>query len=324
MRRSRLIIGGIALAAALALTVAACGGEYGDDDDAGGPAAEPPGIVNTNVDDGASEGGGNVDQTNGGTTGGGGTGGGGDGFQVGSLDRKIIRDATIEITVESVPSAVAQIENLATRSGGFVSGSSMTIENPQDEKDEQRQRATISIRVPASQYPSILQDVRELAGEVVSESSQATEVTEEYTDLQSELRNLQATEAQYLELLTRAETIDEILTVQDRLNSVRSQIERVQGRLNVLDDLTELATITVDIELPPLAPAIVEETGGQNWAEEAWVNAWNVSEDALKVVGVVGITASVFVLWLIVPAAIAGGALWVASRRSRRQTTTSA
>src|SRR4030066_1077182 len=110
--------------------------------------------------------------------------------------------------------------------------------------------------------------LRGIAKEVRSERSEASEVTEEYTDLEARLRNLEATEASYLELLTGAGEIPDILLVQDRLSQVRLEIEQVQGRINLLDNLTDLATITVQLTLP--AAASEEPDGGKGWAEGAW------------------------------------------------------
>ena len=222
-------------------------------------------------------------------------------------DRKIIRTATLELTVEDVAGAVQEVESAALGAGGFVAGSSLTIENPpapatpDEEPPPQRQRASVTIRVPAAAYAGVMAHLRVIAKEVRSESSDASEVTEEYTDLQARLRNLEATEQRYLDLLTRAETIPDILTVQDRLNSVRLETEQVKGRIQLLDDLTDLATITVQLNLPPIAIQQEPQELQPGWAEEAWDNAWNASEDVLQALGTAAITGGVVAAWLIVP-----------------------
>ena len=140
-----------------------------------------------------------------------------------------------------------------------------------------------------------------------SQSEDTQEVTEEYTDLQSRLRNLEATEQRYLDLLTRATTISDILTLEDRLGSVRGQIEQVQGRINVLDDLTDLATISVRLVLPAVVTPVEEES--QGWATEAWEESWNASQDVLVVVGSIAIATVVFLPWFLIPTVI-GLAAW--------------
>ncbi len=244
-----------------------------------------------------------------------------------ALDRKIIRDATLEVTVEDVPGAVQAVETAATGAGGFVSSSSITVETPpqpvptEDEPQPtavpDRQRATVQIRVPAERYADVVKALRGL-GDVKAESSNSQEVTEEYTDLEARLRNLEATEQRYLELLNRAEAIPDILTVQDRLGAVRLEIEQVQGRMKLLDDLTDLATITVNLSLPPIAveaPAPETEPG---WAEEAWDDAWDKSQEVLETLGAVGIVAGVVLVWVLVPAVGLGIAWRVISLIGRR------
>jgi hypothetical protein len=239
-----------------------------------------------------------------------------------AIDRQIIRTATIELTVDDVPGAVQRIETAAVAAGGFVASSSITIEQqpPPDPGDEQeiRQRGTVTIRVPAESYASVMSKLRGIVddpGDVTSLTEDTSEVTEEYADLQARLRNLEATEAQYLELLARAESINDVLLVQDRLNSVRLEIEQVTGRIQLLDDLTSMATITTVLSPPPLVIEQVEVEPQQSWAREAWENAWAASEDVLEALGVAAITGGVVLVWLLIPGALLLGGWWVFTSR---------
>ncbi len=253
---------------------------------------------------------------------GGGTAAGGGALPLPQLaDRKIIRTATLELSVENVGSTVDQVQQIAAAAGGFVSSSSLSTENPQGHPPEAdgppRQTASITIRVPAQAYAGVIFQLRGIAKEVRSEKSDSSEVTEEYTDLQARLRNLEATEGRYLELLAKAVSIQDILLVQDRLNSVRLEIERAQGRIKLLDDLTELATISVQLRLP--APATVQEATQANWAQQAWDDAWAASQDVLRAMGTAGIVAGVVLAWIMVPglALLAGWRIFGARRQSK-------
>jgi hypothetical protein len=234
------------------------------------------------------------------------------------LDRKIIRTARLELEVENVSAAVAEVEDVAVAAGGFVSESKVFIDEPSksgggdDRTPRRTETATVTIRVPAEAYQSVVGQLRGVAREVKSESSEASEVTEEYTDLQARLRNQEATEAQLLELLTKAETIPDILTVQDRISPVRLEIERVQGRINLLDSLTDLATITVELA------AFVPPAEEQGWAAEAWDVAREGSQTAAVVLGSVAIVGSVVLAWLAVPALVIAAVWWRFGRRLSR------
>lgn len=257
-----------------------------------------------------------------------GVGIGGDLPQARVLDRKIVRNATMDTTVEDVPAAVRSVESRALAAGGFVSASNVFIEAPPEPLPvaegepvptpaPERQRANVQIRVPAESYTAVMSDLRAL-GDVKLESSTTSEVTEQYTDLEARLRNLQASEQQYLDLLGRATEIPDIITVQDRLNAVRLEVEQVQGQLQLLDDLTDLATIDINISLPPLVVEIEPVEAEAGWAEEAWDNAWEKSQQVLEAAGVVAITAGIVLVWILVPAIFLGIGWRVATAIGRR------
>jgi hypothetical protein len=161
----------------------------------------------------------------------------------------------------------------------------------------------MTIRVPSESFSSTMTALRALATEITSETNSSQEVTEEYTDLNSRLRNLEAGEQRYLDLLGRASTIPDILTVQDRLSAVRLEIEQVQGRLQLLGDLTDLATITAQLDIPPLPAEEAKTQTAENrgWAEEAWEDAWETSKDALETIGAASIIAGVILVWVVIP-----------------------
>lgn len=312
--RSKLGRLALAGATALALLLAACGG---NEDSAGGNGDDAQAITNADAPSEADAGG---EQSNSNdlagkpapaATGGGSSVGSGSGSSVGSagdasqnngpfgLDRKITRTANLEVTVDNVLDSAQEVEDIAITAGGFVSSSNLSRETDSDGGDIQT--ATIKVRVPAAAYADVLKQLRAIAKDVRSETSEAQEVTEEYTDLQSRLRNLEATERQYLELLAKAVSIPDILTVQDRLNAVRSEIEQAQGRINVLNDLTDLATISIRLVPPAVAPAVEESQG---WAQNAWETSWDVWMDVLAVAGTIAIATVVFLPLIAVPAII--------------------
>lgn len=243
-----------------------------------------------------------------------GTSGGGQGAGIPALlDRKMIMTATLTIETEEVSKRFEEIGNIAAGAGGFVTSSSFgnTVAGTDGER---QQTASITIRIPGEGYQRALVDLRKL-GEVTLEQSGSNDVTEEYTDLESRLRGLRAVEAQYVEFLTRAATIEEVLTVQDRLNSVRVEIEQVQGRINLLANQTDLATITVHLEPPPI---VVEppKDGGSITPLEALENGWEASLAVLGGIAVVALAVLAFSWWLI-PVGIA--AFFVARKLLRSE-----
>jgi hypothetical protein len=158
-----------------------------------------------------------------------------------STDRKIIKSGNITLEVESITGAMTEIAAIAESLNGYV------VSSNKYEYDS-RTHGIVSFRIPAGSFNNALDKLRDMAISVPAESTTSQDVTEEYIDLQAQLHNLQATEAQYLALLGRAATVEEILKVQQALSSVRGQIEQIQGRINYLDRTTDMSLITTSLE----------------------------------------------------------------------------
>jgi hypothetical protein len=229
------------------------------------------------------------------------------------LGRKQILSAIITIETDQVSRKFEEIGAIAVSSGGLVFSSSYG-------NDGERQTASATIRVPSDRYQDVLVRLRDL-GVVTNEDSDTTDVTGEFTDLQSRLTNLQASEREYLKLLARAGTIEEILVVQDRINNERAQIEQVQGRINLLEDQTDLATITVHLT-PPVAGKSAPDDGGAQSPLEVAEKAFEASLAVLLGIATVALAVGAFSWWLL-PLAGAGwyfGRRQMRADRERRQT----
>jgi len=155
-------------------------------------------------------------------------------------ERLVIKTGSLSLLVKAVRESVDQMQKLATDLGGFVVDSQITVV---DEK-KQNLRATATIRVPAEKFDQALKTLKESAVKVTSERASGQDVTEEYTDLQSRLKNLSATENQLLKIMERAGEIKDVLAVQRELTQVRGQIETTQGRIKFLEKSADMSRIT--------------------------------------------------------------------------------
>lgn len=223
------------------------------------------------------------------------------------LDRKIIMTATLDVTADEVSKRFEDVGNIAASAGGFIASS--TFGNASE-----KQTASVTIRVPASNYQRVLGDLRRL-GDVKGEQSNANDVTEDYTDLQSRLRNLSATEQQYIQFLLKAADLNQVLTVQDRLNATRAQIEQVQGRINLVDHQSDLATITVHLT-PPVVAKVDEpkKASSSRSPLEVARDSFEASLVVLLGIATVALAVGAFSWWLV--PVIAGG--WLIARRQSR------
>jgi len=165
-------------------------------------------------------------------------------------ERRIVRNGDMSLVVEDVVDARDELAQLSVRLNGYVVSSRISGE-------EQDMRGWISIRVPDEKFEQALAELRELAVRVTSESTDSQDVTEEYVDLQSKLRNAEATESQYLALLEKAEDVEDILGIYESLSRVRSEIEQIKGRMQYLERTSSMSLISVSLRPEATAKPLV-------------------------------------------------------------------
>ncbi|GIW01327.1 DUF4349 domain-containing protein [Roseiflexus sp.] len=199
-------------------------------------------------------------------------------------ERLVIKNASLTLEVVRVADAEASIRQKAEQLGGFVvsvqtygSGDSM--------------QSTIVFRVPAARFEEALSGVEGLAKKVLSRSVSGDDVTEEYVDLESRLRNLEATRDRLLDLLARAEKVEDALQVNQALTDVQGQIEQIKGRMHYLKQSAAMSTITAELRPVPPPPAIIEE--------DAW-QPIRVARESLRSLIEFGQGLVDLVIWLII------------------------
>ena len=170
-----------------------------------------------------------------------------------TVERIIIRNASLSLVVPDTETALDEINSLVDELEGYV------VESNTNQYQEGL-HAYVRLRVPAESLDVALERIRDLATEVRSENISGQDVTEEYVDLQSSLRYLEATEERLLEFLEEAEDTEAALAVYEQLQTIQADIEHVKGRMQYLEQSAAMATISLDITPDELAQPI--EVGG--------------------------------------------------------------
>jgi len=169
-------------------------------------------------------------------------------------ERMIIWTGDVSLIVKDAEASLEEVEAIAKDLGGYVVNSSSWYQ-------EEQLRARLTIRVPAGEFDTAMARLKDLAIKVESRNVSTQDVTEEYTDLDSRLRNLEATETELLELLTevreRTRKAEDVLAVHRELSNIRGQIEQVKGRMQYLEKMTAMATINIELIPDVLARPIV-------------------------------------------------------------------
>ena len=156
-------------------------------------------------------------------------------------DKKVIKNGNLTLKVDNADKSAEKISQIAKDNGGEIFSSNF-YENPKNIKS-----GSITVKVPVANLEKTFGELKKVATLVVQESTTGQDVTEEYTDLQSQLKNKQAEESQFVQILGQAQKIQDILDVTQELSRVRGEIEMLQGRIKFLNSQTDMASIFVSL-----------------------------------------------------------------------------
>ena len=157
------------------------------------------------------------------------------------LKRMIIYNADIDLAVERFSDFADRVAGLAEQFGGFVASSTVSGMPGEPRSGQWR------LRVPAAKFQALIEAIRPL-GEVRSLSTNSSDVSEEFYDVEARVRNQKQEEARLLKLLDdRTGKLEEVLAVEREIARVHGEIEQLEGRMRVLTDLTSLSTVTIRV-----------------------------------------------------------------------------
>jgi len=159
------------------------------------------------------------------------------------IDTKIIKTAYITIEVKDVTGSVDTLKNIVTANGGYLSSSSIS------KGYNDRLSGSVVLRIPQAEFENTLAGVKAI-GTVKSVSTQGEDVTEEYVDIQAQITSYQNQLAQYNEIMKKAAKVSDVIEVQQQIDSVQTNLNRVEGRLKYLNSRIDMSTITVTLQEP--------------------------------------------------------------------------
>jgi hypothetical protein len=174
--------------------------------------------------------------------------------------RKVIANASMTLVVADTQGAVGQIETILEGVGGYIANTNFYKSSY---SGNELLRGSMTLRVPADQLRGVMDQLRGLAVDVRNENITREDVTDQYSDVEAQLRNLRTTENELRALLSEVRekpnsTPDDIMAVHYRITEIRGQIEQLQGRQNMLDNLVSLSTLSVELIPDALNQPIVE------------------------------------------------------------------
>jgi len=171
------------------------------------------------------------------------------------ISTKLIKNAFIQIEVEkgTFEKIFFQVASLADQNNGYVSNSQSYSDSEGNMTSGQ-----ITIRVDKANFDAVLNKIKAM-GKVLNVNITVSDVTQEYVDNESRLKNLDAQRTSLLKLMDKSVTVKDSIEIQRELSNVEGQIEIIKGRQNYLDNLIGYSTIDITIAEPQ---AITESNQG--------------------------------------------------------------
>jgi hypothetical protein len=201
--------------------------------------------------------------------------------------RMVIKNASMSIVVEEPAATMELISSMAEKLGGYVVSSNLY--RIQMDSGVEVPQASITIRVPAETLDQALDEIKSGAGQVLSEIVSGQDVTQEYTDLGSRLKNLERAEEQLVEILEASYETEDVLSVYNRLVDIREQIEVIKGQMQYYEQSAALSSISVDIQaneaVQPLKIGNWQPVGVAKKAIQALINTLKTLANALIWIG---------------------------------------
>ncbi len=174
--------------------------------------------------------------------------------------RKLIRTVSLSLETKKFDSVLTNLSTKTTELGGYIETSSV---NGNSYSHHSTRYASYVIRIPANKLNEFVEVVSEL-GNVTQKNESVEDVTLRYIDVESHKKALETEQERLLELLSKAENMEEILTIESKLSDIRYEIENYESQLKTMDNQIDYSTVSVYVD----EVERVTDTGEKGFFEE--------------------------------------------------------
>ncbi len=210
-------------------------------------------------------------------------------------NRKVVTNTNFSLHVKNVDDTVEYIRKKTTEMGGFMV-------NTDIRRDEAASSSNLQVRVPSDQLVEFSKYLKTLAVKVVYENISGNDITDQYVDYEEKLRSLESVKARFEEIMDEAETVDEIMNVQNRLLNIQSQIDSIKGQIKYMDRSTATSLVSITISTDELS---LPYTPVKSWRPDVIMKeAIRAMISVLRAMGTVGIWFIAFIPLIILLVAL--------------------
>jgi hypothetical protein len=185
---------------------------------------------------------------------------------------KIVKTGTLDLQVpkDTLRTTVSRVTGVTVGVRGYVADS-------RTDYGSDAATAEITIRVPVDAFEAAIKQIDQLPDvKVLSDSENGSDVTAQYTNLQAQLNAATVERDSLLQVLAAANNVPDILSVQDRVEAANSQIDQLQGQINVLNDQASYSSIAITVaekHVVKPAPVAAKPKAPATGLSKAWQDA---------------------------------------------------
>ncbi|MBE5883091.1 MAG: DUF4349 domain-containing protein [Lachnospiraceae bacterium] len=183
---------------------------------------------------------------------------GGETADVAVSDRKLIKTVDMNVETQEFDTLLATIDSQVKALGGYIENMN-TYNGSAYYSYREIRNANLTIRIPKNELDTFLNTVTGISN-VIRRSDRVEDVTLAYVDMESHRDALRTEQTRLLELLERAESIEDIITIEQRLSQVRYQLESMESQLRTYDNQVDYSTVYLNIEEVEIYTPVEEET----------------------------------------------------------------
>ena len=180
--------------------------------------------------------------------------------EVQETDRKLIRNVNLSLQTKEFDTVLDNMSQKIKDLGGYIQDSS--VWGSSSDYSSSRS-ASYTLRIPSDKLDEFI-DVVETLGNVTYKNESVDDVTLRYVDVDSHKKALETEQERLLALLEKAENVEDIITIENRLSDVRYELENYESQIRLLDNQIDYSTVYVDIS----EVSRVTDTGKQGFFEE--------------------------------------------------------
>ena len=177
---------------------------------------------------------------------------------ISASDRKLIKTVNMHVETQQYDDLLAVIDEQVKALGGYIE-SMNTYNGSVYYNHKPIRNADMTIRIPKDKLDAFLNTVSDI-GNVVRRTDDVEDVTLAYVDLESHRDALRTEQTRLLELLEKAETVEDIITIEERLSNVRYQLESMESQLRTYDNQVDYSTVYLSLEEVEILTPVEEET----------------------------------------------------------------